>query len=240
MLGRFLEISLSTEDIQTSLAFYEDLGFRQVSVGETWSHPYAVITDGHLVIGIHQYEFASPSLTYVRPDLAQHVRELEALGVAFKFRKLADDEFNEAGFLDPNGQMITLLEARTYSPFSGTREDFSALGRFVEYGIPVNDLQGSVAFWEPLGFVLAEHGDPDEPWAVLTSDCINIGLHAEGRLTRAALTFREPDMGDRIEFLRAKGLSLTHGSPLSQEPESSAVLVSPEGLDLHLLTGDET
>ena len=41
MLGRFLEISLHTPDIQASLEFYESLGFEQASVSETWPYPYA-------------------------------------------------------------------------------------------------------------------------------------------------------------------------------------------------------
>ena len=53
MLGRFLEISLHTPDIQESLEFYESLGFAQASVGEIWPHPYAVVTDGRLFLGLH-------------------------------------------------------------------------------------------------------------------------------------------------------------------------------------------
>ena len=63
MLGRFLEVSVHAPEILESLAFYEQLGFTQATVGETWSHPYAVVTDGRLFIGLHAYEFASPALT---------------------------------------------------------------------------------------------------------------------------------------------------------------------------------
>ena len=45
MIGRFLELSVQTDDILASVEFYERLGFRQLQVGETWSHPYAVLTD---------------------------------------------------------------------------------------------------------------------------------------------------------------------------------------------------
>ena len=45
-LGRFLEISIHTPVIRESLEFYESLGFVQAAVGETWPHPYAVVTDG--------------------------------------------------------------------------------------------------------------------------------------------------------------------------------------------------
>ncbi len=110
VLGNFLELSVHTPDIKQSVEFYETLGFRHASVGEIWTHLYAVLTDGRLFIGLHQYEFASPSLTYVRPDLATHVRLLDERGVQFEFRKLGEDDFHEAGFLDPSKLMITLLE----------------------------------------------------------------------------------------------------------------------------------
>src|SRR6185295_3090059 len=63
-LGRFLEISIGTRVIRESLEFYEALGFVQAAVSETWSHPYAVVTDGHLFIGLHGREMPSPSLTF--------------------------------------------------------------------------------------------------------------------------------------------------------------------------------
>ena len=47
-MGRFLEYSLATPDIQASLDFYTRLGFSQAEAGEAWSHPYAVVTDGRI------------------------------------------------------------------------------------------------------------------------------------------------------------------------------------------------
>ena len=65
MLGRFLEVSVRSSDIPESLAFYESLGFVQAPVSDAWSHPYAVVTDGRLAIGLHAREFDAPSLTWV-------------------------------------------------------------------------------------------------------------------------------------------------------------------------------
>ncbi len=116
MLGRFLEMSVHAPNVLESLEFYQKLGFTQAQVGETWSHPYAVVTDGRLFIGLHQYEFDSPSLTFVKPELSRHIDTLEGFGIEFAFRKLGNDVFNEAGFHDPDRVMVTLLEARTFSP----------------------------------------------------------------------------------------------------------------------------
>ena len=74
MLGRFLEYSIPTPDIRASLDFYGKLGFSQAQVGETWAHPYAVVTDGRLHLGLHQLATAVPALTFVKPDLLRATR----------------------------------------------------------------------------------------------------------------------------------------------------------------------
>ena len=87
MLGRFLEVSIHTPDVPASLEFYESLGFVQAAVGDTWSHAYAVVTDGRLHVGLHGHEFDSPALTWVRPDLAGRATALVSLGIEFAFAK---------------------------------------------------------------------------------------------------------------------------------------------------------
>jgi hypothetical protein len=69
MLGRFLEVSVSCPDVLESIHAFEALGFREIPVGDVWSHPYAVVSDGRLNIGLHRYDFDSPSLTFVQSDL---------------------------------------------------------------------------------------------------------------------------------------------------------------------------
>jgi catechol 2,3-dioxygenase-like lactoylglutathione lyase family enzyme len=79
MLGRFLELSVQTADIRASLDFYERLGFSAAEVGEAWPHPYAVVTDGRLHVGLHQAasqetaNFPGAALTFVKPDLAREL-----------------------------------------------------------------------------------------------------------------------------------------------------------------------
>lgn len=237
MIGQFLEISVQTPDIQESVAFYTKLGFEFAETGETWSHPYAVLTDGRLYIGLHQYDFQSPSLTYVRPGIADHLDLLQKHDIRFSFVKTGDDQFNEAGFCDPDGQIVTLLEARTFSPPLLDREDISFLGRFSQYTMPVSNVERAIAFWEPLGFVLTSQGDDPFPWAIITSDNLNIAFYDCGELKRPAITFTEPDMDQRIQWLAAKEYDINNAFPGADSSGQQAILNSPEGLDIHLITG---
>ena len=231
MIGRFLELSVQTDDILASVEFYERLGFRQVQVGETWSHPYAVLTDGRIPIGLHRYDFESPSLTFVLPELATKLPHIERQGLNFKFRKLGADEFNEAGLVLPDNQMLTLLEARTYSPPSFDDSDFSLLGRIFEWSIPVHGLDGAIGTWEKLGFRLA--GLHTEPHArgLLSGEDIAIGLHERPALRHPALCFVCRDLDQTVGYLIEQGFHLDpERSPIDGGP--AFVLVSPEGLRL--------
>jgi predicted enzyme related to lactoylglutathione lyase len=237
MLGKFLEVSIHAPDVLESLAFYEQLGFTQATVGETWTHPYGVVTDGRLFIGLHKYEFPSPALTFVQPDLLRNVERLEAAGIEMAFRRVGTDVFNEAGFTDPEGQMVALLEARTFSPPLRPGHPVSKLGWFEEVALPVRELELMRAFWERLGFVAAEESEEPCPRAGLTSDSLNLGLWCTGQLDRPALVFAEPDMAERIERLREAGIEFARGLPRRLDPARNALLVAPEGTPLLLMTG---
>ena len=72
MIGRFHEVSVHAPDVLESLAFYERLGFAQVTTGEAFPYPYAAVADGRLAIGLHGHELAqSPLLSFVLPDLLE-------------------------------------------------------------------------------------------------------------------------------------------------------------------------
>ncbi len=236
MLGRFLEISIQAPSVLESLEFYQKLGFSQAQVGEAWSHPYAVVTDGRLFIGLHQHEGESPSLTYVKPDLWRHLEELEALGIEFESRRLGDNVFNEATFRDPDGLLVTLLEARTFSPPRRGIAETSWCGYFTELGIPTRDAERSKEFWERVGFVAAaENGSPFRRIS-LTSDFLDLGLYVTRELRRPVLTFSDAEMPARIERIAKLGIASSPRLPAAFDRQSTAMLVAPEGTALLLMT----
>ena len=236
MLGRFLEVSIHAPDLPASLEFYESLGFVRAAVGDTWPHPYAVLTDGRLHLGLHGYEFDSPALTWVRPDLATHAEAMESLGIEFAFAKLGDEAFHELGFLDPSGQMITLIEARTYSPPALGATTASRLGYFEEYGVPTTDLARSTAFWDALGFVAFDPIRAPFAKVVASHRDLNVGLY-DTDLKRPVLTFSDAAMPERIAELRDKGHRFVDRLPRGMNARENALLEAPEGTWLLLTTG---
>jgi catechol 2,3-dioxygenase-like lactoylglutathione lyase family enzyme len=239
MLGRFLEISVHTPDIQESLAFYETLGFVQATVGETWSHPYAVVTDGHIYIGLHGRPCPPIALTYVQPELARHAPQLRNLGIEFDREHFDTESFNEASFADPHGLHVNVLEARTFSPPALEPGFQSTCGYFAELGVPVRDYTQGREFWEALGFVGME--PQSEPFArlALTSNGLNLGLYRSRALRQSVLTFEDNDMPERLARLRERKITVVDEMPDSLDAASNGVLIAPEGTRLLLLAAND-
>lgn len=238
VLGRFLEIGLQTPDIRASVEFHERLGFSHCVAGDAWAHPYGVLTDGRLVLGLHQHAVASPSIIFARADLAAQIPELQARGIAFERLRTGSEVFNEIGFCDPAGQSVTVLEARTYSPGDRRREEVSLCGDFVAFSMPAHDFQGCAGFWEGCGFVALEEQPGPWPHMPLTSDHLDLALHPPQNLARPALVFAAPDMRERIARLCALGLEPVAGLPRGLDAHHNALFESPEGMAFLLLTAD--
>jgi catechol 2,3-dioxygenase-like lactoylglutathione lyase family enzyme len=239
VLGKFHEISIETADIAGSVAFYERLGFAQVGTTDTWQHPYGVMTDGRLYLGLHQFKFPSPTITYVHPDVAAYAHVIEKQGIELAWKRVGDDAFNEVGFFDPSGQAVRLQEAPTHFAADRDTGGTSLCGDFAEFSLPAGDFEPMRAFWEPLGFVAL--GESEAPYVRLsmTSDHLDLAVHRPRTLEAPMLVFAAPDMGERIERLRTSGQEFSDDLPRGLDPRHSALLEAPEGTALLLLNAIE-
>jgi catechol 2,3-dioxygenase-like lactoylglutathione lyase family enzyme len=234
VLGRFLEYSIPTPDIGASLDFYGKLGFSQAQVGETWPHPYAVVTDGRLHLGLHQHAAAVlPALTFVKADVLHQLGVLESRGVTFEYRKLGNDVFNEIGWLDPSGHLIRLIEARTFSPIKDPRA--SLCGYFLEIGLPAPDRELAKHYWEELGFVGLEEPQAALPHVSCTSDSIDIGLYDPAQLRLPSLVFDADNVAATLARLASAGIAPSGPVPAGLRDRPAAMLAAPEGTPILLL-----
>ncbi len=238
MLGQFHEISVETTDIRASVEFYERLGFSQATTTDTWSHPYGVLTDGRVFLGLHQRRFASPAVTFVHPGVAELVPGLEARGIALTRCEIGPEVFNQIGFRDPFGQAISVLEARTFSPVDRRPAEMSLCGYFDELSMPVANAEAAREFWEPLGFVATQELDLPYVHLPLTSDNLNIAFHRPRTLDRPMLVFSASDMRARIARLRELDIRLSEELPRGLDAGENALLESPEGTPVLLLQGE--
>jgi catechol 2,3-dioxygenase-like lactoylglutathione lyase family enzyme len=236
--GRFHELSLATADIRASVEFYEQLGFSQTATTDTYAHPYGVLTDGRIYLGLHQRPAASPALTFVRPGVAACLAEFAALGIELTVCRTGEEVFNEIGFEGPHGEAVRVIEARTYSPAVRSRGEVSLCGDFAQLSLPAADFAAARAFWEPLGFVATDEAEAPYVHLPLTSDHLELAFHRPRTFEAPLLVFRAADMPERIERLRSLGLA-EEALPRGIPRERNALLSSPEGTQLLLLSDSE-
>jgi catechol 2,3-dioxygenase-like lactoylglutathione lyase family enzyme len=234
VIGSFLELSLPTRDVAAALAFYESLGFVQASVGEAWRHPYAVVTDGRISLGLHALDLDGPLLTFVAPGLATQLARLAAHGIEPEHVRLDELSLNEATLQDPSGQRVRLLEARTFSPPALAPGHESVLGYFEECVLESAAPAATARFWETLGFVAFADDDATPAVALAAHRDLNLAFH-DADLGMPVLRFSSHDPAARGERLRERGgLSFVRRVPPSLRSEGAALVQAPGGLLLLL------
>jgi len=119
--------------------------------------------------------------------------------VKLAYQHTAEHEFNAIGLKDPAGQIIVLIEARTFSPYCAARECL-AVCYFGEFSMPSADFAAAKAFWNRS--VLSHRGgDLPYPHLALTSDHLDIAFHSPRILDRPVLVFRDQGMHERLAKL---------------------------------------
>jgi catechol 2,3-dioxygenase-like lactoylglutathione lyase family enzyme len=233
-LGRFLEISLRTADILESLDFYRSLGFTELQTGDIYPHKYAVVSDGALCLGLHETEFAAPSITYVCPGLARRARRMLDAGFDFRFMHLDDDKFHQLGLDEPSGHTLTMLEARTFQAPDPEQDD-SACGAWYEWSLPVRDAIAAGRFWASLAPRLLRHRE--EPNAHLRFDAGNIavGLSESIALQGPSLCFKCSDRPRLDALVKHRGL---RSNACPGYEGAGLALMAPEGTPLFVFDED--
>lgn len=234
MLGTFLEFSVGTPNILDSLGFYKSLGFTELEIGDIWSHRYAVVSDGEISIGLHDRVFDSPTLTFVHQDVAKCARDMSDHGFDFSFLRIDEDEFNELGFTDRDGHMITMLEARTFSPPLDDTSD-SVCGRWFEVTLPVRDTMRAGRFWAPLAPVLLRLREEPTTHMRFEAGGVCLGLSESIALSRPSLCFRCRDKTAVAALIEKEGLK--HQRFPGFEGAFTSI-EAPEGTHLYLFDED--
>jgi len=234
MLETFLEIGVDTQDLAGAFEELRSLGFASVDVSDIRDRAYAVVSDGDICIALHDRELAGPWLSFVRPELESHVRALRRKSIELEFARLGDQEFHEVGFRDPNGQLVTLVEARTFSPSAAHDIEASVCGKFIEYSLATGALEESAQYWQGLGFETVAEGSEPHPWQRMHGAGLTIGLH-ESMLFRPGLSYSASQIGARVDYLRAKGHDVQNGAPVLAGERPAATLRLCVDLPIYLL-----
>jgi len=233
-IGHFLEFSVRAPDLLESLHFYKTLGFTELPITDVWPHKYAVVSDGEMSIGLHDRDFESPAITFVQPDLAKHARAMTDHGFDFSFLHLGEEQFNELGFHDRDGHMVTMLEARTFN-LREEAEQNSACGRFFELTLPVRETLHSAKFWAPIAPTLLEMREEPTTHMRFGVDGVAIGLSESIALSGPSLCFKCPDRHGLMGLLEQRGMSF---EKFPGYEGAFVAIKSPEGTMLYAFEED--
>lgn len=234
MLGQFLELSVPATDIVESLAFYKTLGFSELQSGDVWPHKYAVISDGRLCIGLHDLALDGPTLTFVHRDLAKHARAMSDHGFQFTQMNIDSEVFNELGFSDVDGNLIHMIEARTFSPIDEDTEN-SICGVWFELSLPTRDAMRAGRFWAPLAPAVIELREEPTPHLRFDAAGLPLGLSEHNALKQASPCFVCDDLTSVLADVERHGLKID----TNPRYESSFVsILAPEGTKLYLFESD--
>lgn len=103
-LGKFGEFAIPVPNLGESLLFWGLLGYEPLHTA-TIPYPYAILSDGMLVIGLHETpDFKEATLTYFAADMGQRIDQLEAEGV--ELRRMGG---GNAAMFTPDGQAFFLF-----------------------------------------------------------------------------------------------------------------------------------
>lgn len=234
MLGQFLEISVRAPNILESLGYYKALGFSELEVGDLWPHRYAVVSDGELCIGLHDREFDSPALTFVHHEVAKTARAMSDHGFEFSLLHIDEDEFNELALPDRDRNMISMIEARTFSPADYNTPD-SLCGHWFETTLPVKDAMRAGRFWAPL----APHVERlrEEPTTHMRFDAggMSLGVSESIALSGPSLSFKCFDRSKIDAVIEQHGL---RHEKFPGFEGAFMMLEAPEGTRIYLFDAD--
>ena len=167
-LGDYIQISLSIMDLAASLDFYTKIGFEPIEIHKDDPKPWALLSDGTLLIMLSQNNFPSPALFYYSSNLKETILKLEKSGINIKDKSIDGSTPNSIILRDPNNFGISIIkfDTSTLPKLSGNPN--RKCGIFGEFSIPVNDLKESIEFWEKLGYSVQKQIDKPYPQVILS------------------------------------------------------------------------
>lgn len=242
-LGDITAITITSPDLEASLAYYQRLGFNELFRSD-FPFPLIQITDGALLMMLRKGNEPYCALTYYVKNMEEIVAILEQEGIVF-MQKPQENEMIKRylirspdglvislvtfveGFVQPAGPtMLTMPQQDMFNPEQYVNK---VCGLFGEFAHPVTDLEQSILFWKKLGFTAVSKFSNPYPWAIVSDGLAVVGLHQTKAFSYPAITYFAADMKHKIEQLKNSGLT-----DFVEKGEANIVLTTPEKQHINL------
>jgi predicted lactoylglutathione lyase len=234
-LGSFAQITRGVKNLEESLLFYEQLGFKVLGKN-TQPYPWAQITDGMITIVLGQDGNDYVGLTYFDSNMSERVEKLSEEQIEIHETPYQMEGVYQKMLRDPNDFWLCLIG---HDAVQAEREPSSRTGTFGEFSIPVKDLSQTIKFWQKLGF---EHNDcvysEPYPWAIMVDGIMVLGFHQTEEMTEPAITYFAPDSAERIASLKKEGMEFLTEMKNPEGLITNGILRAPDGQLIYLFEGD--
>ncbi len=238
-LGRSVEFSLSVKNANQALEFYQGLGFRETASAPA-PHPVKTVTDGSIVIALHQASFPSPSVTFfgAKPKEILKILKNAKIHSEMKFDERGDIKSVE--FVDLNGLRIVARsdagierEGVQFEMMSlaGDNKEYSKCGMFGEFAVSTKSRDATFDFYKNFSFVRNHESNSPHPWGIYVNGITVLGVHQSNDVQTPALTFFAKNSAERIARLKSEGFDF-----LQELDPKNAILQSPDGQLIFIFT----
>lgn len=111
LCGKFGELTIPVKSLPESLFFWTKLGYEPLHMAEI-PYPYAILSDGLMVLGLHQSQQTMITLTYFAPNMAERIAKLREKGVDIKNMtpNPNDRVIRNGSFTSPERQVFFLFQ----------------------------------------------------------------------------------------------------------------------------------
>ena len=219
-LGDVACVYIATQNLDSSLAVYEKLGFSKTGSND-FPAPWVQVCDGSLIIMMRKDAAPYIGLTYYVADVEKVVAQLEKDSIVFTQKPKAGDMIkryyfkspdgfnimlssNLGGFKQPTGTTLLTMKPEDYNlPEKYPNKQCGAFGEFAQ---PVKDINVSLLFWKKLGFKTNMTMKEPYPYTIISDGLMIIGLHQTNHFDYPAVTYFGLNTEKRVEQLKEKGL----------------------------------
>ena len=220
-LGEVASIYVTSPNLDSSVAFYEKIGFQKIA-SNVMPAPWALVSDGSLLIMMRQDSVKYAGLTYYVKDIESTVAQLEKNGIGFTKKPKEEDLIKRYYFKSLDGLNIMLasnvglfkqptgITMLNMNPIALQTEDKypnKECGAFGEFCHPVADLNNSIEYWKKFGFEVKSQMSQPYPWAILSDGLMLIGLHQTKNFSYPAVTYFGLNTEKRVQGLKENGVT---------------------------------
>ncbi|QKJ30482.1 hypothetical protein HQ865_12170 [Mucilaginibacter mali] len=220
-LGDVSAVTITTTNLEKSLAFYQQLGFHELFRSD-FPFPLIKISDGAIQIMLRQDKNPYIALTYYVKNMDELIAGLEADGLTIATKPNPNDMVQRCLIKSPDGANISLVTfvdgftqptgatLLTMSPADYSKPEKypnQICGIFGEFAHPVADFDVSLSFWQKLGFKLLTSHQMPYKWGILTDGLNIIGLHQTTDFSIPTITYFASDSKQKIDKIKVAGLT---------------------------------